>query len=674
MGTEMRDGDVASDPVAERKAAQRRFEELPALSVARFAARLCDQIKKQQLDFAWFLGAGCSVSSGILPASWLVRQWIDDLHKDYLRDNPTAGAHDEWASIEFGPLAVSEPAALYSAIIKRKFHTEVERQTAIEHLCSDKRPGVGYLILAQLITHGGYGARWNTVLTTNFDELLADAIYAIGTSKARPQVISHQLLAPHIRLRADRPTIVKVHGDHMLGARNTADEIAGMGRPMESRLNRILDQRGLIILGYSGFDTGIKRFLVQSRINHPIYWVGAAAPSPGIVKWLHENNAQRVAWPDGHVRSAEGHVDFDATLSELSRIFELEEVTEASLARAFDARKDELIEHVRRLTASKPGKVATSAGSEPKTDQEVERVFGSLLGPDVRAAMEAYRYSKTNPEKAEQLYRSAIEAHPESAILLGDYAVFQTTIRNNVEIADELFNRAIRADSDNADILGNYAVFLNDVQGDHVSAEEYFERALDADPKHANNLGNYAIFLQNERERFEAANDLYKRAIDADPKRSIVLSAYANFQWKVRGNPLAAEDLYKRAIDADQEDANYCANYAQFLLARGRTENGVSMIERAFQLLPKENPPKDLLVELLFYIYAHMPWADGALGRMKTLVAEGARSLNWVFKPTIDRAIADGHPEPELLKQLSAVVSKDADAATLDQFPAWQEA
>ena len=210
-----------------------------------------------------------------------------------------------------------EPAAVYGDVMLRRFHTEVERQTAIEHLCSDKQPGIGYLLLAQLITHPDYGLRWNTVLTTNFDELLADAIYAMGTSRARPQVISHQLLAPHIRLRAARPTIVKVHGDHMLGARNTAQETAEIGAQMENRLTRILDQRGLVILGYGGFDPSIERFLTQSRINHPIYWVGTTAPSPGIVDWLHQNNARRVAWPAGHFRAGEGYVDFDQTLQEL---------------------------------------------------------------------------------------------------------------------------------------------------------------------------------------------------------------------------------------------------------------------------------------------------------------------------------------------------------------------
>lgn len=220
----MHDGDAGNDPKAARAVAQAEFERLPLLTVARFAADVCDQVKQQEADFAWFLGAGCSASSGILPASWLVRGWLDELHRRHRIDHPDA-RRDDWVRSTFGALAVDDPGAVYSAVFARLYHSRFEQQSAIETLCEDRRPGFGYLTMAQLITHAEYGRRWNTVLTTNFDELVADAIYAIGTSKARPQVIGHESLAAHIRLRASRPTIIKVHGDRMVGARNTVDQI-----------------------------------------------------------------------------------------------------------------------------------------------------------------------------------------------------------------------------------------------------------------------------------------------------------------------------------------------------------------------------------------------------------------------------------------------------------------
>jgi len=58
-----------------------------------------------------------------------------------------------------------------------------------------------------------------------------------------------------------------------------------------------------------------------------------------------------------------------------------------------------------------------------------------------------------------------------------------------------MFERAIDADPNNANNLGNYASFLTDVRHEHDRAQAMFERAIDADPNNANNLGNYSQLL-----------------------------------------------------------------------------------------------------------------------------------------------------------------------------------
>ena len=59
-------------------------------------------------------------------------------------------------------------------------------------------------------------------ITTNFDDLLADALYLFTNS--RPLVIQHESLAAFIRPTRTRPLVVKLHGDHRLAPRNTALE------------------------------------------------------------------------------------------------------------------------------------------------------------------------------------------------------------------------------------------------------------------------------------------------------------------------------------------------------------------------------------------------------------------------------------------------------------------
>jgi hypothetical protein len=58
---------------------------------------------------------------------------------------------------------------------------------------------------------------------------------------------------------------------------------------------------------------------------------------------------------------------------------------------------------------------------------------------------------------------------------------------------------------------------------------------------------------------------------------------------------------------------------------------------------------------------------------LRALIAAGARSAGWNLRPTITRAIADGHPEPDLLRAIAEVISAGADAGGLAQYGAWRD-
>ena len=90
----------------------------------------------------------------------------------------------------------------------------------IERLCDGRFPAFGYAVLASLMAMDG--GRFNIVLTTNFDDLVADALYLF--TAARPLVIHHESLANFIRPTRTRPLVVKLHGDHRLSPQNTFEE------------------------------------------------------------------------------------------------------------------------------------------------------------------------------------------------------------------------------------------------------------------------------------------------------------------------------------------------------------------------------------------------------------------------------------------------------------------
>ena len=82
-----------------------------------------------------------------------------------------------------------------------------------------------------------------------------------------------------------------------------------------------------------------------------------------------------------------------------------------------------------------------------------------------------------------------------------------------------MYKRAVEADPNNANSLGNYADFLETVRRDYDRAEEMYKRAVEADPKYAWGLRKYAHFLQYVRHNYDRAEEMYQRFVEADHGR-----------------------------------------------------------------------------------------------------------------------------------------------------------
>jgi hypothetical protein len=133
-----------------------------------FVRRLHGLLSEPDCSLVWFLGAGCSISSGIPGAGDLVRQWLPRLKA---QEEGDGSGWEEWAKYRFETFDPVQPALLYGALIDQLFPLPRERQQEVERLTSGKEPSVGYALLAVLIAHEQYGPRANVILTTNFDDL-----------------------------------------------------------------------------------------------------------------------------------------------------------------------------------------------------------------------------------------------------------------------------------------------------------------------------------------------------------------------------------------------------------------------------------------------------------------------------------------------------------------------
>lgn len=294
--------------------------EYQTLSLAQFCSDLRDRFGDDETArFIFFLGAGCSLSSGIplgrdLALAWLTKLATRDQEND--DQGPTKSA-TEWINDRYEG-ALTDPGAFYARVSRDLFKVPKRQQREIERITTGKFPGYGYALLAKLIGGSDFAPQTNIVLTTNFDDLLRDALYLY--TDARPLVLVHEDLFKRQHLTADpnRPLIVKLHGDANLSPRNQQQEIDDQAEPIGKVLDALPDASALVFIGYSGQDTSTTKALLNrnaDRFNQGIYWVSDMAPPDG---WqdLWTSNEREFIWVK--------HLDFDAFMVAIADNLELE--------------------------------------------------------------------------------------------------------------------------------------------------------------------------------------------------------------------------------------------------------------------------------------------------------------------------------------------------------------
>ncbi len=228
--------------------------------------------------FAFILGAGASVQSGIPPAGRLVANWLQELHarEDHER-TPLA----QWATagrLRIAAFEYTRAVEWYPQMFARRFeHRPDEGYAYLERILHGKDPSFGYSVLAQILAT----TRHRAVITTNFDNLVADSL-AIYTNQL-PFVCGHESLAAFVRPNPRRPLIVKIHRDLLLAPKNRSEELAALPEPLAAVLRALLAGFTPIVLGYGGNDGSLMNFLRDTPpgdIPGGIYWCYWARGGP----------------------------------------------------------------------------------------------------------------------------------------------------------------------------------------------------------------------------------------------------------------------------------------------------------------------------------------------------------------------------------------------------------
>jgi Tfp pilus assembly protein PilF len=646
------------------------------ITVKGFVKAFLDRHRRRpEKPFCFVLGSGASRPSGITTGDELVREWLKDLHERY----DCAGRPlEDWATPDnmgIPGFEVARAADFYADVYARQFPVPEDGFAFLEGLMAGKTPSFGYSVLAYLLSN----TQHQVVITTNFDNLVASALSI--HSETFPRVVGHDELVRFVGADMRRPLVAKIHGDLGFALKNRPDEVAALSDGWTSALKRILTRFTPIFIGYSGNDGSLMDFLLRLDPGTPdtLFWCWRTGSRPS------DRIREVVDRHSGSFVEIEG---FDEIMMRLldglgDKRPDLVSQLEQRFQQQLDAYKQQRATLGEKLAQESSRKVLDSAGTPPAKagpgvaeQRSLLDVAGRVLTDPSQAKTwwqwQAEVDQQTSPDETDARYKEALVALPNEAGLLGNYAIFLDDVKKDPERADEFYRRAIDASPKNANTLGNYAVFLKNVRKDSERADVFYRRAIDASPKNADILGSYALFLDDVKKDPEKADEFYRRAIDADPNNAKCLSNYAVFLDDIKKDSQKADEFYRRAIDVDPSNANTLGNAARHYFCVGRSTDGRAALERAEAA---NTPNEGTAVEIAFYRVAHIKesW-PAALGPLKRLILQGARSPGWALGPNVDRAEAEGHPEPALLRAIASVISDGASAGSLENFATWRAA
>ena len=244
--------------------------------------------------YAFLIGAGCSITSGIPSASTCIWDWKRNLYtssSDFIISFPNITLESsrreiqKWCDAQIGFPAEGDDNE-YEFYVEKCFPFSEDRVAYFEKICTQNRKlSVGYKVLGFLAKKGIIKSVW----TTNFDGLTKDAAreynvtYNEVTLETKDYFTSQQC--------KNNLLYVPLHGDYLQNQlKNTSSELAFQEDVHVDGLIHHLTDTNLVVVGYSGRDkslmNALKKVLAVCGAN--LYWCGREeTPSKNIEELLN---------------------------------------------------------------------------------------------------------------------------------------------------------------------------------------------------------------------------------------------------------------------------------------------------------------------------------------------------------------------------------------------------
>ncbi len=277
--------------------------------------------------YAVLVGSGVSRAAKI-PTGWEIT--LDLIRKLAKIKGETSDPDPEhWYREKF------ERDADYSTLLDELAKTQAERQQLLrayfepndqEREEGEKEPTAAHRAIAALAVQGFI----KVIITTNFDRLVETALREEGvepTVLSSPDQVQGALPLIHTQC-----CVFKVHGDYLdTRIKNTPDELDQYPPEFDQLLDRIFDEFGLIVCGWSAeWDGALRSALFRAKSHRfTTYWAVRGELGDKAQQLIHHRRAQEIHIKDADVffQTVQQQVE---SLEEFSRPHPLS--TEAAVA------------------------------------------------------------------------------------------------------------------------------------------------------------------------------------------------------------------------------------------------------------------------------------------------------------------------------------------------------
>ncbi len=513
----------------------------------------------KRTKFCFILGAGASSSSGIRMASELIEAWEKDLY-----ESDTEESLAQWK--EEKGIKDGNCAEFYGDYYNRRFSDCRDGYEYLEKEMEGKLPGSGYILLAHVLCHTSH----NIVITTNFDHLIEDAVNQ--WEHRFPLVIGHESLAHFIADDMDRPVIIKIHHDLLLGPKNRNNETKTLDPKWQEHLPTIFSHYNPVFLGYAGNDLSLMNYLLENAER----FKNGEWRSP---YWTVYGKAPLSGKPLDFIRSAEGaylrDCDFDGFMSALAQQVGYSIPPKEEF---INQAKEKAAENYDRLSFTLNKKIKENNKSDPKENEQI-----------INRAIMNITKDADNSDKHDiaSIYREAIRAFDNKDFAqaenlfkkLGHKALYHDTSLYTSQEAQ----KAMELESDNARYHAILSFILRSMNR-YKEALQEAQKAVDLEPNNAEYRNSLGAMLRTMGLYEEALQEMEK-AVELEPKKAIYHKDLGIMLREMKHYDKALQEAQK-AIELESDNAEYYATLGITLYEMKRYNEALEALQTAVDLDP----------------------------------------------------------------------------------------